>query len=206
MTARPLRLLAALTIIVGGACDGGSPPDETASTDPEADPTDEPVRIPGCDTTGTSTIPRRSPRLATQPALLNGVEVTEEGCLDVARFEFEEPGVGAGLPPGYVVEYRPGPFLVGEGEEAQEADIAGSAFLVVTLEATARGVSAETSGQMLTYTGPTDFVPGALAHLQEMMLVVDAPDRMEWVIGVDDERPFLVDAAAGPPRVTIKIA
>jgi hypothetical protein len=204
VTARPLRLMTALAIIVAGACDGGSAPDETASTDP-TDPTDEPVGIPGCDMTGTSTIPRRSPRLAAQPALLNGVEVTEEGCLDVARFEFEEPGVGAGLPPGYVVEYRPGPFLVGEGDEAQEADIAGSAFLVVTLEATARAVSAETSGQMLTYTGPTDIVPG-LGHLQEMMLVVDAPDRMEWVIGVDRERPFLVDAAAGPPQVTIKIA
>ncbi|MGH9025429.1 MAG: AMIN-like domain-containing (lipo)protein [Acidimicrobiia bacterium] len=205
MAARQIGLAIALVLVVATACDRASTGDETDSTDP-TDSTDAPVAIPGCSTKGTGTFPRRSPRGVSQTALLTAVDITEEGCLDVIRFEFEGPGVGAGLPPGYLVEYRLGPFTVGEGEEAEELDVSGSAFLVVTLESSARSIEGETSGQMLTYAGPTNFVPGGLNQLQEMALFVDAPDQMQWLIGLKGERPFLVDAAAGPPRITIKIA
>lgn len=205
MTARGFFRVLMVVAVFATACDRGSSGDETDSTNP-SESTDAPPVVPGCNTTGADTFPRHSPRAVSQIAFLTTVDVTEEGCLDVITFEFEEPGVGTGLPPGYVVEYQPGPFTVGEGDEAQEYDIAGSAFLVVTLENASRSIESETSGQRVTYGGPTDFVPGGLNQLQEMLLVVDAPDQLQWVIGLDEERPFLVDAAAGPPRVTVKIA
>jgi hypothetical protein len=203
--ARCLRLVTALVVVVAVACSGGSSGDETDSTDPANEGTDSPVPISGCDTSGASTIPRRSPRAASRLALLTAVEVTQEGCFDVVRFEFEEGGVGAGLPPAYVVEYQDGPFLVGEGEAAEEIDIAGTAFIVVTLESATRTLAPPDEEPTLTYGGPTSFVPG-FEHIQEVMLVVDAPDLMRWVIGVAEEGPFVVDAASGPPRVTVKVA
>jgi hypothetical protein len=206
MTARRIVGALAVIVVLAAACDRGSSGDATDSTNPAADSTDAPLVVPGCNTTGVETFPRRSPRGGSQIAFLTAVDVTEEGCLDVIVFEFEEPGVGAGLPPGYIVEYQPGPFTVGEGDDAQEYDIAGSAFLVVTLQNASRTIVSETPGQQATYGGPTDFVPGGLNQLQEMLLVVDAPDQLQWVIGLGEERPFLVDAAARPPRVTVKIA
>jgi hypothetical protein len=203
MTTR--RLVTALLLVAVAACSGGSSGEEPTTTDAEDEATDEPVAIPGCDNTVADTFPRRSPRAAGVVALLEAVEVAEDGCLDVVRFDFAEPGVGAGLPPGYVVEYRPRPFVSGEAEAMEELDIAGSAFLVVTLESASRTFAPPDAEPETTYNGPTDITPG-LTHIQEVVLLVDGPDRMEWVIGLDAEQPFAVDAASDPPRVTVKVA
>jgi hypothetical protein len=200
----PLALAAVLAAtFAAAACSGGDSDD--GGNDSEPATSEAPALDPTCDLHGTGTFARRSTRASELPAFLEGVEVAPEGCLDRVAFEFESPGVGAGLPPGYVAEYRPGPFFRGEGDEQQELDIAGTAFLVVSIEPAARSVPGE-EGEVLTYTGPTDFVPGNMEHLEEMMLVVDGDGRLEWVIGLDSERPFLVDSAAGPPRIIVKIA
>ena len=203
MTTR--RLVTALLLVVAAACSGGSSGDDSPTTDAEEEATDAPVAIPGCDNTAADTFPRRSPRGASQVALLEAVDVTEDGCLDVVRFSFAEPGVGADLPPGYVVEYQPGPFVTGEAEAMEEIDVVGSSFLVVTLESASRTFAPPDAEPETTYNGPTDITPG-LKHIEEVVLVVDAPDRMQWVIGLDSEQPFAVDAASNPPRVTVKIA
>jgi len=205
MTTR--RLVTALLLAAAAACSGGgSSDDDSPSTDAESEATDEPaVAIPGCDNVAAGTFPRRSPRGASQVAFLEAVDAAEENCLDVLRFEFAEPGVGAGLPPGYVVEYRDGPFVTGEGEAMEEIDVAGGAFLVVTLESASRTFAPPDAEPEQTYGGPTDITPG-LNHIAEVVLIVDGLDRMEWVIGLDEERPFAVDAAASPPRVAVKIA
>jgi hypothetical protein len=56
-----------------------------------------------------------------------------------------------------------------------------------------------------TYTGNLALDYGAHQHLQIVRELPDAQNTVVWVIGLDSLRPFRVDRAEDPKRVTVLI-
>lgn len=173
----------------GGEVSAGS---TTTSTRPPTTTSTSPCRVPGADIdaktrTGPSTV-----------SLLTDVRTGRQPCADRVVFDFRE-----GMPPGYTVEYRSGPFSF--GESGQPVEIAGRAFLVLTLRS-ASGVDLGEPSVPETYTGPASISPSGLTHVEEVRRLSDFEAMMVWVIGLDEVRPFAVDVLEGPPRVYVDIA
>ena len=88
-------------------------------------------------------------------------------------------------------------------------DVPGQAHLVVTVApAASTDVSAE--GNPSTYAGNLSLEYGDHHHLVIVRELPDSKDAagqdaVKWVIGLDSVRPFRVDRASNPPRVTILI-
>ena len=59
--------------------------------------------------------------------------------------------------------------------------------------------------QPATYRGNLRLSYGENHHLEIVQKLPDVLGAIEWVIGLDSERPFVVDSAAGPPRVSVYI-
>ena len=60
-------------------------------------------------------------------------------------------------------------------------------------------------GAPSTYDGNLSLEYGDHSHLQIVRKLPDAQNTVVWVIGLDSVRPFRVDRAADPPRVTVYI-
>lgn len=131
-------------------------------------------------------------------ALLSEVRTGHQPCADRVVFEFD----GAS-PPGFTVEYQPGPFTFGESPEP--LSIEGSAFLVVRLyPASNFDLSKPDAPQ--TSTTPDRLTPSGLDHVREIRRLVDFEAVMVWVVGIDASRPFTVAMLTGPSRVYLDIA
>jgi hypothetical protein len=136
------------------------------------------------------------------------------GCLDRVTFTFDNGGIvdsaGAAPPPGYVVAYRDPaktPFL--DGDPPTAIDLPGSAFLDVTMSP-ALSTNPLVDGRPQTYTGNLSLEYGDHHHLMVVRKLPDQqqpghPPSVEWIIGLDQRRPFIVDRASDPPRVTVYI-
>jgi hypothetical protein len=88
-------------------------------------------------------------------------------------------------------------------------DVPGEAHLVVTV-APAASTDASTEGNPSTYPGNLSLEYGDHHHLVIVRELPDAKDAVgqetvNWVIGLDSVRPFRVDRATNPPRITILI-
>ena len=59
--------------------------------------------------------------------------------------------------------------------------------------------------QARTYTGNLSLEYGEHHHLQIVRELPDTADTVVWVIGLDSVRPFRVDRAEDPRRVTVLI-
>lgn len=136
---------------------------------------------------------------ATDPAsLLTAVRTAvHEGC-DRIVFEFRD-----GAPPGYQVEYRPGPFNKGESDEPLE--VQGNAYLVVRFDK-ASGVDQSSPMASPTYTGSRTLTGLGLGHAVEVVNSEDFEGILTWVIGLDGQRPFTVSTLSSPPRVVIDVS
>jgi len=198
--ARPgLVALAIVIALAGVACgDGGGGEVRTESTTTSSDVTTSTATtgtgsctVPGADTSA------KTATSAGEVALLTAVRTGSQPCADRVVFDFD-----AALPPGYVVEYQPGPFTFGESGEP--LTVAGRAFLVVRLEPAA-GVDLTDVAAPPTYTGPASITPSGLAHVAEIRRLSDFEAQMVWVIGLDDIRPFAVDTLTDPSRVYLDI-
>jgi len=182
------------------ACDGGngsevkteSTTSSSAVTSTTATPSTGSCSVPGADTATKATT------IEGEVALLTAVRTGAQPCADRVVFDFRGP-----TPPGYVVEYQPGPFTFGESGEPLA--IAGRAFLVVRLEP-ASGVDLTDPAAAPTYDGPASITPTGLAHVAEIRRLSDFEAQMVWVIGLDTVRPFTVDTLTAPSRVFIDIA
>jgi hypothetical protein len=130
-------------------------------------------------------------------ALLQTAEVSRAECTDDVRFDFTSSDVD--LPPRYIVEYQPGPFI--DVNQDVPASPEGTAYLVVRFEAAATELGGRT-----TYRSRESITPGGMHHLEDVRMVRAPDNTVQFVIGLDEQRPFVVDGAPSPPHVVVRIA
>jgi hypothetical protein len=109
-----------------------------------------------------------------------------EPCWDKIVFTFES--TGADMPPGYDIGYEKGPFT--EGEAGQ--------YTVETLGTGGR--------PQQTYLGNLRLTLRDMHHTEIVRKIIDGDGTVMWLIGLDVKRPFTVDAANNPPRVSVYVA
>jgi hypothetical protein len=136
-----------------------------------------------------SVAPQTSP-LPSDTMLLTAVKVVTQGCTDALRFDFESPASG---PPGYRVDYQPGPFTQ-DGSGAPVA-VAGGAFLVVRFEP-ATGFDFVANRE--SYTGPDRIAVAGGAFATEVVRTGDFEGVVSWVIGVREQVPFTIEKRGAP--------
>lgn len=133
-----------------------------------------------------ATTPTSVASTASGVALLTKVEVAD----GVVTFTFRDET------PGYDVAYVEPPIRQdGSGEVIA---VAGTAFLSVRMEP-ASGVDMSGEDFEETYTGP-ERVPGA-GVIAEVVRTGDFEANATWVIGLDAQRPYRVEATASMLRV-----
>ena len=146
----------------------------------------------------------------TAPAFLTDATAGAQGCLDVVTFTFQTRGDGT--PPGYTVGYQDAeakhPFH-GRRRPPRSTCRAPRTSLVTIAPAASTDPTVPDSPQP-TYTGNLSLDYGDHHHLQIVRELpdgkdADGQDTVNWVIGLDSSRPFRVDRADDPPRVTILI-
>lgn len=143
-----------------------------------------------------------------EPAFLVDATAGAFGCLDVVTLTFESRG--GGTPPGYTVGYHDQakePFQ--DGDPPEDIQIDGAATLLVTATPAASS-DASVEGNPPKYLGNLLLAYGDHHHLVIVRKLPDGKDAADqdtvrWVIGLDSVRPFRVDRAANPPRVTVLI-
>lgn len=135
--------------------------------------------------------------------LLTDAYAVAEPCWDKIVFTFEP--TGADMPPGYEVGYRKGPFT--EGPEGQyNVETLGDAFLFITFTPAA-SVDNQVEGRPVqTYKGNLRLLLKDMHHTEIVRKLIDGDGTVMWLVGLDTKRPFTVDAANQPPRVSVYIA
>jgi hypothetical protein len=128
-------------------------------------------------------------------AYLTALDADVHDRCDRVVFEFRDP-----LTPSVSAAYRSGPFTLSPSD--QPVTIAGSAFLVLRFDRTS-GVDLGAADPRPTYTGPRSLVPTGLQHIRELRNTEDFEAVMQWVIGLDDQRPFTVTYLQSPPSVVV---
>jgi len=140
-------------------------------------------------------------RVTTPPehlVLLTDAYAVAEPCWDKIVFTFAP--TGADMPPGYTIDYQKGPFT--EGEKQSPVETLGEAFLMLTLTP-----ASQTDGDgKQTYKGNLRLRLDGMHHTEIVRKLIDGDGTVMWLIGLDAKRPFTVDAANNPPRVTVYIA
>jgi hypothetical protein len=132
---------------------------------------------------------------------LTDAQAEQVDCLDRVSFFFDSPG---GLAPGYTVQYQDvqqTPLT----DCAGQISLPGSAFLVVVLKPAASTNPFGPEGDQQTYKGNLRLAYGPTHHLQIVQKLCDGDGTVTWVIGLDGVRPFVVDRATDPIRVSILI-
>jgi hypothetical protein len=193
----------AVAVLTLAACSGGGSGDAASTSTTTTTTTAPPVPTAPATTcagfTGSTT--KLQSEGPTQPAFLIDAEAGSNGCLDQVTFTFS----GGGIPPGYTVGYQdPGqePFL--DGDPPQPIDLPGNAFLSVKISP-ALSFDPFSADHAPTYTGNQSLDYGEHQHLQIVRELPDAQNTVVWVIGLDSVRPFRVDRAEDPKRVTVLI-
>jgi hypothetical protein len=188
-------LVAAVVVAVAAACSSGSGSEDEGATNTAPSST---LAFGECLEQGAN-IPRAIPE-GDADAYLVDVRVTRlDLCSDEVVFEFRSSG--GQLPPGYEIGYESGPFR--DFTSGAEFDPAGEAYLVIRFRRTGTaevvaGPEGEPDFNETFDLGRESIAPSDMNHLQEAR-IVEGPERtVQWVIGVDSERPFTVDASALP--------
>jgi len=104
--------------------------------------------------------------------------------------------------PGYEIGFAEPPFT--EDGSGREVSVAGEEHLRVRMQPASR---ADLSGDeaVLVYEGP-DRVTGDTDAVTEVVRTGDFEAVLEWIIGLDGERPFRAYTLDGPPRLVIDVA
>jgi hypothetical protein len=147
-----------------------------------------------------STSARLSPALEERETMfLTDVSVeTTVDCADRVEFTFDEAEPG----PGYNISYEPADTAKTEDGSGNPVEIDGSAFLVVRLTP---AMTARIEGEDVkpTYTGPKRITPDGTRHAFEIVKTGDFEAMVTWVIGLDEQRPFSVNASSSQLIVEI---
>jgi len=187
--------LALALVLSGCGGDGDSSSDTSTSSS---------SRSSTSTSTTTTTVPCVSPgtldpkenALAPETQYLTDVTTATDGCVDSVTFTFRPSAAPA---PSYRVAYASGPFTNSAGEAVTPG---GTVFLQVRFEpAWIADLSVESAP--LTYTGPRVITPTGLKSVRGIALYEATEGVVGWVVGLDAEQPFAVDATAGKVVVTI---
>jgi len=211
---RTVVVAVALLGSVLAACSGGGSDEGSSSTTTSAAPTTiAPVTtVAGgsdlCPTFhgATTSIASNGP---TAPAFLTDATAGAQGCLDVVTFTFQTRGDGT--PPGYTVGYQDQTKQAfQDGDPPTDIEVPGAATLAVHIAPAASTDTSVPDSPQPTYTGNLSLDYGDHHHRVNVRELPDGKDAagqgtVNWVIGLDSPRPFRVDRADNPPRVTILI-
>lgn len=200
---------------LGAACGGGSDDGANASGSGSnnASASERAAAGPGCEF-----IVAGTERRFTQP--LESIEYLQDAvaepstCYDRITFVFD-PGDGPDLPPGYSVEYREAPF----GLEGIPTSTAGfkdaDAVLYVEITPASTTDTRRPGRSVQTYQGNLRLRLADMGHTVIVEWIDKLPDdttpdditddKVIWLIGLDEKRPFTVDAANQPPRVSVLV-
>ncbi len=190
-----LRVVVAAVVAAAAACSSssGSGNGEATRTVPSSEPgPDECLEH-------SAVAPRDTPERDDDVYLLD-VRVTRlDACADEVVFEFRTSG--RALPPGYQIAYEPGPFL--DFTSGDEIEPAGAAYLVIRFPRTGivevvTGPEGEPDFGETYDLGRESITPSDMNHLEEARLVAGPERTTQWVIGLDSERPFTIDASTLP--------
>lgn len=127
---------------------------------------------------------------------LVGADVRTGTGLCSERFVLELQGTGTF--PGWHVRYEPAPLT--DDPRGEPVDVAGAAFIVVTVESWMTNMEGD------GYHGPTRITPTNVANITELVMLGSYESVTTWAIGVDQQRPFEVSVLNNPPRLVIDIA
>lgn len=191
---RTLRALLVACLLVVVACSNEDANDTTiqgtpsTTDDASAGTTTSTTAAEATSTTAFDgdTTPTSVASTASGVALLTDVEVAD----GVVTFTFRDET------PGYDVGYVEPPIR--QDGSGDEITVAGAAFLSVRMEP-ASGVDMSGEQFQKTYTGP-ERVPGT-GVVAEVVRTGDFEANATWVIGLDAQRPYRVEAAASMLRV-----
>jgi hypothetical protein len=203
-----MRLVALALVVVCGAaaCGGGSSGSSASPTSTTTAGTPAPAADPTCTQFHGTEGPLTS--VGDRPeGLLNDAYVEQIGCLDRVTFVFES--LGDGTPPSYTVAYRDlakEPLL---DENGNATDLPAAAALVVTMTP-ARSTDPRVPDAPPTYRGNLRLVYGDTHHIDIVRKMpdgqgADGKDTVQWVIGLDSVRPFLVDSTINPTRISVYV-
>ena len=145
---------------------------------------------------GASLTPKKSPaQMNPVTVYLTDVSIEQQTCSDGVVFKFEDAHAS-----GYDVSYQPASTAKIEDASGNPVEVAGNAFLVVKLSP---AMTAKIEGDQVTktYTGPKKLA-GA-GPVEAVVKTGDFESVVTWVIGLDQKRPFSVDASAGTLTVAI---
>lgn len=136
-------------------------------------------------------------------ALLTDADVAQVGCLDRVTFEFLS--LGDGTPPGYTVTYRDLSTDPLKNEAGGTIELPTTHALIVEMKPAHSSDVRVPEDPPASYKGPTRLSYGATHHIDVVQQLHDTADSIVWVIGLDSVRPFVVDSAMNPTRISIYI-
>jgi hypothetical protein len=197
----------AFLLVAGAACGGGA-------GDSAASGASRPVRHkrdtgPGCEHIVASD-GKRFRRPGKNLMYLTDAVAEPTVCYDKITFVFDV-GDGPDLPPGYVVEYRKPPFVEGINTTTEGFKEA-KAYLYIELQPTATVDRRFAGSGRTTYRGNQRLALEGMKHtviVEWLKNYEDATpddptdDKVIWVVGLDRKRPFTVDSANQPARVSV---
>ena len=167
------------------------PTTTTTAAETTTNPTDPCPPLPGGTTNPTDSA------TTSATALLTDVQLTTGDCTDSVAFTFTVTGADA---PGYHVEYVPGPIT--QDASGEPVTVAGGAYLSVRFEP-AYGYDFNTGED--TYTGPDRISSPGAFFVQEAVQTGDFEAVLNWVVGVDQQRPYTVTATGSGTTRTVTI-
>lgn len=199
--------------VLGAACGGGSDDSANASAGSRTSGREDATAGPGCEFIVAGDERRFTQPLESLEYLQNAV-AEPNTCYDRITFVFD-PGDGPDLPPGYSVEYREAPF----GLEGIPTSTGGFKDADAVLYVEFSPVSSESvrlaDRRVEGYQGNLRLRLADMGHTVIVEWVDQLPedmtpdditdDKVVWLIGLDEKRPFTVDAANQPPRVSVLV-
>jgi hypothetical protein len=208
-----LVLIGALAcmLTVSAACAGGGDGEAKPARNNDA-ATRQADEGPGCEHIVASE-GRRFRRPGTNLIYMVDAVTEPHVCYDEISFVFD-PGDSPDLPPGYLVEYRKPPFVEGINTTTEGFDEA-KAYLYVEMQPTSTTDLRFAGSGRRTYRGNLRL--GLDKKIQHTVIVEwldkvedvtpedPTDDKIIWVIGLDEKRPFTVDSANQPPRISILV-
>ena len=204
MRTRPTLLLLALALALaalaaGCSGGGGSSASNATTTVPAGGSTTVPGQAGCLGFRGVTT--QLVSHGAVAPGFLSDAQAEQVDCLDRITFFFDST---AAMPPGYVVQYQDVTKDPIQGCDGP-ITVPGNAFLMVTMKPAASSNPFLPEGERDTYKGNLRLSYGPMHHLEAVQKLCDGDGTVNWVIGLDSVRPFLVDRAVGPVRISVLI-
>ena len=204
MRTRPTLLLLALALALaalaaGCSSGGGSSASNATTTVPAGGSTTVPGQAACLGFHGVTT--QFASHGAVAPAFLSDAQAEQVDCLDRITFFFDTT---AAVPPGYVVQYQDVTKDPIQGCDGP-ITVPGNAFIMVTLKPAASSNPFLPEGERDTYKGNLRLSYGPMHHVEAVQKLCDGDGTVNWVIGLDSVRPFVVDRAVEPVRISVLI-